>query len=349
MKKANLLAACLLLCSCFVGRQYSGCWANPASADAADRIHRLNSPAEAVGTDTSSSKIIYQEWHDSQRGRDIPIKIYLPKNISAPQPVVIFSHGLGGSREAAVYLGDYWSQHGYVGIFVQHPGSDTAVWQSARAEGKEAMMQRMKEAANGRNLVDRAADIKFVLNELEKRNQTDPDLKNHMDLGKVALAGHSFGAGTTLAIAGENFGEAHRNIKDNRVKAAIYLCPPVGAGKIAPEQTYGSIEIPGLLLTGTEDNSPIGTTTAADRRIPFDGIKAPHQYLVNFIGADHAVFGGRSFRAAKEGDERFHEMIEELTTKFLEATLKGDAAAWKWLDSTEASAYLGKAATMERK
>jgi predicted dienelactone hydrolase len=331
MGKAHLLAACLLLFFCS--------WFSIAQAKT-DR---------AEGGERSAG-IVYQDWQDAQRGRQLPIKIYLPKSGSAPYPVVIFSHGLGGSREAAVYLGDYWSQHGYLGVFVQHPGSDTGVWQQGGVQGREAILQRMKAAANGKNLVDRAQDIKFVLDELQRRNQNDPVLKNQLDLGKIALAGHSFGAGTTLAIAGQKFGSAGKNldIADKRVKAAIYLCPPV-MGKAAPEETYGNIQIPGLLVTGTEDISPINDTKAEDRRIPFDGMKSPHQYLVNFVGADHATFGGRAFRAAKEGDERFHDMTDKVTTEFLDATLKGDASAWHWLDSPEVTAYLGKAAVFERK
>ena len=297
----------------------------------------------------TASNILYQDWKDEKRGRDIPIKIYLPRGGAKPYPVVIFSHGLGGSREAAVYLGDYWSQHGYLCVFVQHPGSDSAVWQPARGAGREAILERMKAAANGKNLVDRAQDIKFVLDELELLNEKDPHLKKQIDLQRIALAGHSFGAGTTLAIAGQNFGRNGHGLEDRRVKAAIYLCPPVGAGKSAPVQTYGSIEIPGMLLTGTEDNSPISETKAEDRRIPFDGMKAPHQYLVNFAGADHSTFGGGGFRAAKESDEKFHEMIDQLTTEFLDATLKGDASAWQWLDAGGAVAYLGKTAVFEKK
>jgi predicted dienelactone hydrolase len=299
---------------------------------------------------STSSKTAYQDWQDARRQRDVPVKIYFPQTGSVPYPVVIFSHGLGGTREAAAYLGDYWSKHGYLCVFVQHAGSDDSVWRSAVGNGRDGMMQSMKAAANGENLVARVGDIKFVLDQLERHNQEDPALKNRLDLSKIALAGHSFGAGTTLAVAGQNFGQAGRGIasKDERIKAAIYLCPPVTA-RLSYEQAYGSIQIPGLLLTGTEDNSPIGETKAEDRRIPFDNFRSPHQYLVNFIGADHATFGGRSFRAPKDSDEKYHEMIDEVTTKFLDATLKSDASAQRWLDGGGASAYLNKAAKFERK
>jgi len=307
---------------------------------------------DRVQVNTSVSAPVYQDWQDGQRQRTIPVKIYMPKIGSAPYPVVIFSHGLGGSREAAVYLGDYWSAHGYLCLFIQHPGSDSSVWQGASGGGKQAILSSLKTAANGLNLIARAQDVKFVLDQLGQKNRGDALLGGKLDLNRIALSGHSFGAGTTLAVAGQSFGLAGRSVdvKDDRIKAAIYLCPPVmGMAKTDPAQAFGNIQIPGLLLTGTEDNSPINDTKAEDRRIPFDGMKSTHQYLANFVGADHATFGGRSFRAAKAGDDKFHEMIEELTTKFLDATLKGDAAAWRWLDGGGAKAYLGDSAAYERK
>ena len=73
----------------------------------------------------------YSEWQDTKRNRSIPVKFYIPKDdahSSKPYPVAIFSHGLGGSREAAVYLGDYLCRNGYLGVFIQHPGSDESFW-----------------------------------------------------------------------------------------------------------------------------------------------------------------------------------------------------------------------------
>ncbi|MBU6451484.1 MAG: hypothetical protein KGS72_06885 [Cyanobacteria bacterium REEB67] len=42
---------------------------------------------------------------------------------------------------------------------------------------------------------------------------------------------------------------------DPRIKAAIYLCPPLNVARIVPGKTYAQIKIPGLLLTGTEDSN----------------------------------------------------------------------------------------------
>src|ERR1700712_4732620 len=59
-----------------------------------------------------------QVWHDAARNRDVPVKIYYPKTDAGKEsgrsPVIIFSHGLGGSREGYSYLGEHWASCGYI-------------------------------------------------------------------------------------------------------------------------------------------------------------------------------------------------------------------------------------------
>jgi predicted dienelactone hydrolase len=75
------------------------------------------------------------DWHDKARDRDVPVKLHYPKTGAGPFPVIIFSHGLGGSRDGYEYLGRHWASHGYVSVHLQHKGSDTAVAMSAPLVG----------------------------------------------------------------------------------------------------------------------------------------------------------------------------------------------------------------------
>ena len=52
------------------------------------RTGRMDSSFHAEVRDLSA--------HDAARNRDIPVRIYLP-SANTPAPVVLFSHGLGGS------------------------------------------------------------------------------------------------------------------------------------------------------------------------------------------------------------------------------------------------------------
>jgi predicted dienelactone hydrolase len=126
--------------------------------------------------------------HDAKRSRDIPLRVYLPES-SLPAPVVLFSHGLGGSRNGNEFLGQHWAPRGYVAVFVQHPGSDISVWKNKPPENR---MGAMKEAASLENFELRAADVPAVLDQLEAWNTNDQRLKGRMDLKKIGMSGHSF-------------------------------------------------------------------------------------------------------------------------------------------------------------
>src|SRR5439155_21437910 len=59
------------------------------------------------------------DWKDAKRDRDVPVKIYFPTDAAGPVPVVIFSHGLGGTREHYEYVGRQWAANGYVVVHLQ--------------------------------------------------------------------------------------------------------------------------------------------------------------------------------------------------------------------------------------
>src|SRR5882757_6664989 len=104
------------------------------------------------------------DWHDAKRDRDVPVKIYYPKTGDGPFPVIIFSHGLGGSREGYEYLGRHWASHGYVSVHLQHLGSDNAVWEGAPLT--EVMQNMRKSAADIANATIRPLDVKFAIDQV---------------------------------------------------------------------------------------------------------------------------------------------------------------------------------------
>ena len=286
-----------------------------------------NSAAPAA-TPTNAVEIFRANWHDAKRNRDVPVKIYFPKGAGA-FPVILFSHGLGGSREGYEYLGRYWASHGYVSVHLQHLGSDSAVWQDSSLTNLMSNMRRA--AANPKNVEDRPADVSFAIDELEKLNREDTGFKNRFDLSRIGVAGHSFGAFTTLAIAGELFilpGGREISFADPRVKAAIAMSAPTPVRKDTLDRAFSKIKIPVFHMTGTEDNSPIGNTRPEERREPFDHTRGADQFLLTFTGGDHIVFSGRS---AVPKEEQFKKLICESSTAFWNAYLKGDAGSKWWL------------------
>lgn len=279
------------------------------------------------GTPAQATDIWRADWQDARRNRRVPVKIYYPKG-DGPFPVIVFSHGLGGTREGYDYVGTYWASHGYVSLHLQHSGSDDAVWRGGGG------MQAMSRAANGKNALDRAGDVSFALDQLEKLNQdANFPLHGKLDLKKIGMAGHSFGANTTLLVSGVKM-PVIGSLGDPRIKCAIAMSAPAPVGKDY-DSIYSGIKIPIYHLTGTKDTSPIDRTgtTPEDRQLPYRHSKGADAYLTVFQDGDHMVFSGRRRGAPVASDERNHALIQQSTLAFWDAYLKGDEKAKTWLQS----------------
>jgi len=206
--------------------------------------------------------------HDPARNRDIPIRVYLPAN-TTPEPVVLFSHGLGGTRAGSVFLGEHWAARGYVAVFLQHPGSDDSVWKGKPVSER---MRAMKQAASLDNFLLRVQDVPAVLDQLEIWNADKTNLlAGRLDLNKVGMSGHSFGAVTTEAVSGEASPMGGQTFTDPRIRAAIaFSASSPKSGSAA--KAFGSVKIPWLLMTGTKDVTPIGDQDVASRRAVFPAL-----------------------------------------------------------------------------
>jgi len=292
----------------------------------------------------------YEVWHDEDRGRQIRVKLYKPA-IDTPPPVVIFSHGLGGSVEAAPYLGKQLASWGFLAIHMQHPGSDGDVW--AGLKGRRAIFGALKSAAgNPNNAVDRYNDIPFVLDEIERRSTSEA---LHADPNRMALAGHSFGAHTVLALAGRQYitaGEAV-SFKDDRLLAGVVLSPPSPSKRITQADyafTYGAIDLPLLHVTGTEDANPLDASDAAEnRQIPFSQITKAKQYLMVFEGADHAVFGGAAGRRrSPDWYPKVQAQVAGAATAFFLAYVTQDTEAQIFMDGPSFSGAFEADVAIER-
>jgi predicted dienelactone hydrolase len=291
------------------------------------------------------------DWRDKKRDREVPVKIYYPKDASGPFPVIIFSHGLGGSRDGYVYLGEEWASHGYVSAHVQHHGSDTAVLRTAMTGGLQEAMQPV-------NASNRVVDIYFAIAELERMNKEPGSLKGKLDLQHIGVAGHSYGAWTTLVVGGEviirDAGHEHDRsfFHDPRIKALIPMSAPVPE-KTHLDEAFGSINLPCFHMTGTIDDSPIASTKAADRRIPYDHMtgKVADEYLLTFNGGDHMVFSGRLSQRGSQAkhDLVFQKYIKEGSTAFWDAYLKDNPAAKAWLSGGGFKKELDAEGTFEEK
>ncbi len=271
----------------------------------------------------------------ARNGREVPIRVWLPagaKGASEPLPIVLFSHGLGGSRENNGYYARHLTGRGYVAVFIQHPGSDESVWRDVPVRER---MQAMNQAASSLNFGLRVGDVKFVVDSLEEWNlDAEHPLHGKLNLDKIAMSGHSFGAVTSQAVIGQNFGVLGAGFEEPRLKAAILMSPSMPE-RGTPEETFGTIEKPVLCLTGTDDNTMISQrihVTPENRLLPYKGLPATgNHYQLVLFEANHMAFSDRQLRGGPQRNPEHHPRILAASTAFLDAYLLENPEAEAWL------------------
>ncbi len=267
--------------------------------------------------------------HDEARRRELPLRVYLPAN-TAPAPVVLFSHGLGGNRNGSAFLGKHWAARGYVAVFLQHPGSDDSVWREA---GPTERMATLRKAGNLENFMLRVKDVPVVLDQLTSwQKESGHPLAGRLDLDRIGMSGHSFGAITTQAVSGQSTRVGGARFTDPRILAALPMSqspPTIGD----PREAFGSVKIPWLLMTGTHDDAMIANLTPEMRAKVFPALPPGNKYELILDGAEHSAFTERSLPGDKKPrNPNHHRVILALSTAFWDAYLKGDAEAKAWLD-----------------
>jgi predicted dienelactone hydrolase len=263
---------------------------------------------------------------DKARQREIPVRVCLPAG-KAPAPVVLFSHGLGGTREGPAYLGKHWAARGYAVVYLQHPGSDDSVWRNQPAGQRLAAM---KEAASAKNLMLRVKDVPAVLDALAAWNKEEKHpLAGRLDLSRVGMSGHSFGAVTTQAVSGQSFAGSAR-VTDPRIKAAIAFSP--SSPKLGtPAAAFGAVKIPWMLMTGTKDVAAIGGTDLASRLAVYPALPGEKYELV-LDGAEHSAFTDRALPGESgKRNPNHHRAILALSAAFWDACLNASQPARTWL------------------
>jgi predicted dienelactone hydrolase len=277
----------------------------------------------------SPARIVDLIVKDLERWRDIPIRIYLPQAMQAA-PVVLFSHGLGGSREGSSYLGKHWAARGYVAVFLQHPGSDTGVWKD---EAPRRRMQAMRQAASAQNFLLRVKDVPAVLDQLDHWHKTEGHaLAGRLDLRKVGMAGHSFGAVTTQAVSGQMTERGKALFTDARIAAAVIMSPS-SPRRGTPEAAFGKVSLPWMLMTGTKDTAPIGEADMESRLAVFPALPPGGKYELVLFGAEHSAFTDRALPGDTEPrNPNHHRAILALSTAFWDTFILGSAPAQQWLE-----------------
>ena len=263
--------------------------------------------------------------HDVKRSKDLHVRIFYPDG-SGKFPVIVFSHGAGGSQDCCDALTRHWASYGYVTIQPTH--DDSAV--QRRNTGRDALR-------NPALWESRPQDISFILDALPSLADRVPGLVGKIDSARIGVGGHSMGSYATEAIAGALVdlpGHPGRNFADPRVKAVLCLSPQ-GPGQFGlNDHSFDQISLPYIGITGSLDT--FGGVARPDwRKTPFERSQPGDKYHVFIKGANpmsfitaHTLVPHR----LAEG-EAILGYTNSAALAFWDAYLKGDAHAKAYLQS----------------
>jgi dienelactone hydrolase len=287
------------------------------------------------------------KWVDHERNnRSVAYKIYHPTQDSMTSaqkfPVIIWSHGLGGTRDGAGFIARYLARFGYIIVHVQHHGTDSVLW-----EGKAGHpWDNIRNAKIPRKAaLQRYQDIPFALKCLEEGRDLSPQLQDEMDLQIIGMSGHSFGAGTTQIMAGQTLGRGRRlyQFKESRFKAGIVYSPiPSFNRDDTGAEIYGGIDIPLFHMTGTDDFSPVDETGYEKRLEVYEHAHKADQHAFILEDGDHMIYSGsRGQLGETDNRERYEQLIMLSSLAFWDSYLRNDARAYAWLTGEDFINYLG--------
>ena len=256
-------------------------------------------------------------WFDNQRQRIVPAKLYLPasKVTTGSVPLVVFSHGIGGSRDGYSYLGQYFAANGYGSLHVQHVGSDRQLWLG----NPFALPVRLGHAAQNSEAIDRVLDLRYALDELLGGKQAAL-----FDTERIAAAGHSYGANTTMLIAGAQveLDGQKLSLRDTRIKGAILISAPPFYRMGDASKILAGVVVPTLHITATEDviQIPGYISGFQDRMDIFkamgNAIVAPKVLAVFKVGS-HSIFTDRTVTGGLYLNPRVKIATRQLALAFL--------------------------------
>jgi dienelactone hydrolase len=208
--------------------------------------------------------------NDEAKGRKIPLKVHAPIT-GGPYPIILISHGAGGNWDSHYAQAQHLASHGYVVICLEHVGSNTE-----RLKSGFRIIRNLNEMIHDSNeVLARPKDISFAIDRAIEWNTNHEILKNKLDINHIGVMGHSFGAYTSLVVSGvrpaldwiepkiapgKGLGP---DFFESRLKAGVALSPQSPGDPFFIQESYSSLRLPMLGISGTLDKQSNGAEPIA--------------------------------------------------------------------------------------
>jgi len=258
----------------------------------------------------------------------------------SPYPLLVFSHGYGGSGLSAVFLTEALAARGWIVAAPDHHDRHSAVRiRTGQAEDydRRAFLQHAKEIAassyeDREGYLYRLDEIKAVVD----RILTSDTFGRLIDPNRIALGGHSFGGFTALGVCG-TIKERH----DIRIKAVLLFSTGAG-GYLFNEDELSAVRVPSMLFLGEREKDAARgrDMTMAEIADKVYRNMPPPKYFLEVKGANHLSFnnqfsGRRIARLLRGNEERLFDVIRRYSIAFLEKYVGGRKDAEQILNQND--------------
>jgi predicted dienelactone hydrolase len=280
-------------------------------------------------------RVVQTQLRDPQRDKQLSIRISYPEE-NQTFPLIVWSHGMYGSKDNYQPLVEYWTSRGYIVIQPTHSDSLTLMDQAERRKLlREFNLNKTEDWPN------RPLDVKFVLDSVTAITKSHSELEGKIDLSRIGIGGHSFGAVTAQLLAGTQprIPGANQSLVESR-SAAFIAISPNGSGPFFSTGSFATVKDPVLFISGDNDKGRRGEE-AAWRREAFDHASPGDKFLVWIRDANHN-FGGISgappalnrLIGGQGGSENVDHLkqVQLATLVFWDAYLKKDQDARDYLN-----------------
>lgn len=321
----QLLLSCLLLCLGACSGDANLPPASPLSADPA-AVRQLYAaapgPREVVGASG-----LQLAGEDGQRPLDF--NLYYPAT-GETYPLLLFSHGNWSNKDSYDTVIRHWVSHGYAVIAPNHLDCCSAL---------KGIFNSLRYGQLG--LIEgRVQDLRRLLAALPAIERLHPAFAGKADPARLGITGHSFGAYSAQLFGGATAfdpdTERYQSYRDERARAIVALSPPGPMFDTITADSWRQLSTPTLVVTGTWDIQPSFWPDWRAHLMSWESAVAGDQYALVTRGADHYL-GNLICRPEREEapQQDALQMMRIVTTAFLDAYLKDDAAAMAFMGSDQ--------------